>query len=83
LRQAHQVALALEEGIAPAHVKKGLRMPPKAADQLLNDARRAGAERLRAAVQRVADLELSSRGGGPGVAGEDTYALLAISAITR
>lgn len=81
LRQAHGVALALERGEPQAQVRKGLRMPPKAADQLIADARRAGADRLRAAVETVADLELASRGGaGPGV-GEDTLAILAIRRI--
>lgn len=82
LRQAHTVALQLDRGTAPAEIKRTLRMPPKAADQLIADARRAGAERLRAAIETVADLELASRGGSRGGAGEDTLALLAIRRIT-
>ena len=78
LREAHRVARALDAGEPPAQIKKTLRMPPKAADALINDARRAGSDRLRAAVEQVADLELTSRGGGSGGAGEDTRALLAI-----
>ena len=79
LRQAHEVAVALEAGESAAQVRKRLRMPSKAADQLLNDARRAGVDRLRAAIEQMADLELASRGGGgKGGAGEDTVALLAI-----
>jgi DNA polymerase-3 subunit delta len=81
LRQALGVAQALEAGQSPAQVKRTLRMPPRAADQLMGDARRAGPDRLRTAVELVADLELASRGGGPGGAGEDTRALLAIRAI--
>jgi hypothetical protein len=57
-------------------------MPSRAADRLIADAQRAGAERLRAAIEEVADLELSSRGGGGSGAGEDTQALLAIRRIT-
>jgi DNA polymerase-3 subunit delta len=82
LRDAHRVAAALERGESPAEAKRGLRMPPRAQDQLLNDARRMGAERLRRAVALVAELEAASHGGGTGAASEDTRALLAISEIT-
>ncbi len=82
LRQAQQVAVALERGESAAQVKRGLRMPPKAADQLVSDAQRVGAQRLRAAVERIADLELATRGGTRGGLGEDTRTLLAIQAIT-
>jgi len=81
LREAHRVALALDAGQSPAQVKRTLRMPPRAADRLIADAKRAGADHLRAAIEQVADLELASRGGGPGGASEDTAALLAIRAI--
>jgi DNA polymerase-3 subunit delta len=81
LRQACAAAEALEAGQSPAQVKKGLRMPPRAADQLLADARRAGPDRLRRAVELIADLELACRGGGPGAAAEDTRALLTIRQI--
>ena len=49
-------------------------MPSRAADRLIADARRTGADRLRAAIEQIADLELASRGGGAGGAGEDTRA---------
>lgn len=81
LRQAHQAARALEAGQSQATVRGGLRMPPKAADQLISDARRLGTERLRTAIELVADLELTSRGGTKKGAGEDTAALLAIRQI--
>jgi DNA polymerase-3 subunit delta len=81
LRQGLEVAVALEAGEPPAQVRRRLRMPSKAAEQLLGDARRAGAERLRAAIEELADLELASRGGGRGGVGEDTAALLAIQRI--
>ena len=81
VRLAHEVAAALDAGEAPAQVKRRLRMPSRAADRLISDARRAGADRLAAATCEIADLELASRGGGPGGAGEDTAALIALGRI--
>jgi DNA polymerase-3 subunit delta len=82
LRQAHEVAVALESGEAPAQIRRRLRMPTKAAEQLINDARRAGPDRLRDAIVELAELELASRGGGgKGGASEDTAALRAIQKI--
>jgi len=81
VRQAHQAARALESGQPQATVRSGLRMPPKAADQLINDARRMGADRLRQAIEIIADLELASRGGSKKGGSEDTVALMAIQAI--
>jgi DNA polymerase-3 subunit delta len=81
VRTAHEVAAALDAGEPPAQVKRRLRMPSRAADRLIADARRSGAERLEQAVCEIADLELASRGGGVGggrVRGEDTAALIAI-----
>jgi DNA polymerase-3 subunit delta len=81
LRVAHEVAAALDAGEAPAQIKRRLRMPSRAADRLISDARRSGAAALRGAIAEVADLEVASRGGGSGGAGEDTVALLAIQRI--
>ena len=81
LRAALDVARALEGGRTAAEIKRGLRMPSRAADRLIADVGRTGAERLRRALESVADLEVSSRGGGKGGAGEDTQALLAIRQI--
>jgi DNA polymerase-3 subunit delta len=81
LRQAHHAARALEAGQSHTTVRGGLRMPPKAADQLISDARRIGPDRLRDAIELVADLELTSRGGMTKGGSEDTAALLAIRAI--
>jgi DNA polymerase-3 subunit delta len=78
VRTAHEVAAAVEAGEPPAQVKRRLRMPSRAADRLIADARQTGAERLAEAVCEIADLELASRGGGTGGAGEDTAALVAI-----
>jgi DNA polymerase-3 subunit delta len=81
LRAALEVARALEAGASAAEIKRGLRMPSRAADRLISDVGRTGSERLRRALESVADLEVSSRGGGSGGAGEDTQALLAIAKI--
>ena len=56
-------------------------MPSRAADRLISDARHSGADRLRRATCEIADLELATRGGGAGAAGEDTAALIAIQRI--
>ncbi|MDQ6775966.1 MAG: DNA polymerase III subunit delta [Actinomycetota bacterium] len=82
LRAALEVARALEAGASATEIKRGLRMPSRAADRLISDVGRTGAAKLRRALEAVADLEVSSRGGGSGGAGEDTQALLAIRKIT-
>lgn len=82
VRLAHEVAAALDAGEPPAQVKRRLRMPSRAADRLIADAQRAGSERLAEAVCEIADLELASRGGGRGGAGEDTAALVALGRLT-
>ena len=56
-------------------------MPSRAADGLIADARRGGSDKLRLALEEIADLELASRGGGGGAASEDTVALLTIRRI--
>jgi len=76
---ALEVAEALEAGRAESQVKRTLRLPPRAAERLIADARRAGSATLRRALEQIADLELASRGAGG--AGEDTAALLAIRRI--
>jgi DNA polymerase-3 subunit delta len=81
IRTAHEVAVALEAGESAAQVKRRLRMPSRAADRLIADARRAGAANLERTIEQLAELELASRGGGSGVAGEDTAALRAIQAV--
>jgi DNA polymerase-3 subunit delta len=81
VRTAHEVATALESGTPPAQIKRGLRMPSRAADRLIADAGRAGSENLQRTIEQLAELELASRGGGSGGAGEDTAALLAIQQI--
>jgi DNA polymerase III subunit delta len=81
VRTAHDVAQALEGGEPVAQIKRRLRMPSRAADRLIADAGRAGTQRLRGAIEQIADLELASRGGGSGGASEDTTALRTIQRI--
>jgi DNA polymerase-3 subunit delta len=83
VRTALDVAQALEQGEPASQVKRGLRMPARAAEALISDARRAGPERLRGAIEELADLELASRGGARGNAGEDTATLVAIQRLSE
>lgn len=81
VRAAIEIAHALEAGEPASQVKRRLRMPSKAADRLIADARRSGSERLRRALEEIADLELASRGGGVGAMSEDTAALTVLARI--
>ncbi len=89
LRDALAIALRLQAGESVAEVKRGLRMPARAAERFVADVARTDAQRLRAALAALADLELDSRGGAPlagsrtALAGldEDTLVLRAIEAI--
>lgn len=90
LRDALAIALRLQAGESVAEIKRGLRMPPRAAERFVADVARSDADRLRAALAALADLELDSRGGAPlqnsrtALAGldEDTLALRAVETIT-
>lgn len=89
LRDAEGVSVRLGAGEPPAEIKRGLRMPSRAADRFILDVARTEPERLRAALCRIADLELDTRGGAPLSASrtslssleEDTLALRAILAV--
>jgi DNA polymerase-3 subunit delta len=89
LRDAEGVSVRLRAGEPPAEIKRGMRMPPRAADRFISDVARTEPEQLRAAVCRIADLELDTRGGAPLVGSrtslssleEDTLALRAILAV--
>ena len=91
LRDALAVALRLQAGESLAEVKRGLRMPARAAERFVADVARTDADRLRSALAALADLELDSRGGAPlaasrtALAGshEDTLVLHAIETITK
>ncbi|HTD57481.1 MAG TPA: DNA polymerase III subunit delta [Solirubrobacteraceae bacterium] len=65
LRDAEGVSVRLQAGEPPGEIKRGMRMPPRAADRFIADVARTEPERLRAAVCRIADLELDTRGGAP------------------
>jgi DNA polymerase III subunit delta len=90
LRDALAVSLRLAAGESAADVKRGLRMPPRAAERFVRDVARTEPERLRAALAVLADLELDTRGGSPlpearsrtSGLDEETLALRAIKAIT-
>ena len=64
VRTALEIAQALDRGEPPAQIKRGLRMPSRAADRLIADARASGSAQLQRALEQIADLELASRGGG-------------------
>ena len=82
LRAALDVALALDAGESAAQVRRRLRMPGSAAERLIADARRTGADRLATAITELADLELASRGGrDTGALNEDTAAVMAFRRI--
>ena len=81
VRTALEIAQALDRGEPPAQIKRGLRMPSRAADRLIADARASGSAQLQRALEQIADLELASRGGGVGATSEDTAAVRAIQEI--
>jgi DNA polymerase III subunit delta len=89
LRDALAVSLRLQAGESPASVKRGLRMPARAAERFIADLEGGDPGRLRAAIAALADLELDSRGGAVTASrrsplatlGEDTIAIRAIEEI--
>ncbi len=90
LREALAAAVRLQAGESAADVRRGLRMPARAAERFLADVARTDPDRLRSALATLADLELDTRGGSPlpsarsGASNldEDTLALGAIATIT-
>ncbi|HYM55782.1 MAG TPA: hypothetical protein VES97_10490 [Solirubrobacteraceae bacterium] len=90
LRDALAISLRLRAGASVAEVKRGLRMPARAADRLVADVARTDPDRLREALGALADLELDSRGGAPLASsrtplaglGEETLAVRTIERIT-
>jgi DNA polymerase-3 subunit delta len=79
LRLAIDVAGRLEAGEPAAQVRRTLRMPPRAADRFIADVQASDRERLRRALETVADLELDSRGDS--ALAETTIALRAMETI--
>jgi DNA polymerase III subunit delta len=90
VREALQIALRLQAGESVGDVRRGLRMPARAAERFVADVAKADPDRLRRALGALADMELDSRGGAAIVASrspyatldEDTIALHAIETIT-
>jgi DNA polymerase III subunit delta len=90
LRDALGISERLRAGESAAAVKRGLRMPARAAERFVSDVARTEPDRLRRALGVLSELELDSRGGAiltftrtPIAAlDEDTLALRAIEAIT-
>jgi DNA polymerase-3 subunit delta len=83
LRDALEVATRLEAGESAADVRRSLRMPSWAASQLISQVQHTEVDDLRRAIERLADLEVDTRGGRTPRASlsEDTAALRAIAAI--
>ena len=80
VREAHEVAVALDAGQSPAQIKSGLRMPWKA-DGLIAAARRRDVDSYRRALELLADLELESRGGAGAGLSEDTAAVRLVAEV--
>ncbi|GAC1484909.1 MAG: hypothetical protein NVS1B9_02070 [Solirubrobacteraceae bacterium] len=78
-REGLAVAEQLDEGRAPAEIKRSLRMPPRPAERFIADVRGTDAASLRGALQTLARLEVDTRGGSQ--LESDTLALCAITAI--
>jgi DNA polymerase-3 subunit delta len=74
LREALAISERLAEGRSAAEIKRGLRMPPRAAERLISDVERRDPEQLRAALGRIAAMELDSRGGAVLGADRDPFA---------
>jgi DNA polymerase-3 subunit delta len=90
VREALAVALRLQAGESVADVRRGLRMPPRAAERFVADVAKTDPDRLKKALGVLADMELDSRGGAAigssrspyATLDEDSIALHAIEAIT-
>ncbi len=86
LRDALSISLRLSAGESAADVKRGLRMPARAADRLVAEVARSDPDRYRRALAALARMELDSRGGAVLTAergaqanmAEDTISQLAI-----
>jgi DNA polymerase-3 subunit delta len=83
VRDALAIAEALAAGKPAAQIKRTLRMPPRAADELIRAASDRDVETYRRMLELLADLEVESRGGGGGVLSEDTAAVRTVIAAAR
>jgi DNA polymerase-3 subunit delta len=89
VREALVVATRLRAGASVAEVRRGLRMPPRAAERFVSDVAGSDPERFARALCALAELELDTRGGAV-LAGsrsarsgleEETLALRALASI--
>ena len=62
VRDVLEIALRLQTGEAPASIKQSIKASPWAADRRINEARRSDVDRLRRALEALADLELATHG---------------------
>jgi DNA polymerase-3 subunit delta len=79
LRDVLAIASRLEAGESPAQVKSSIKGSPWAAGRRIEEARMSDAASLRASLEALSELELTSRGLGE--LSDDTAALRAIGAI--
>lgn len=79
LREVLGIAERLAAGEAPTQIKASWKGSPWAADRRIKEARGADPDRLRRALETLADLELDTRGGSP--LDQETSALLAIGRV--
>jgi DNA polymerase-3 subunit delta len=79
VREVLIIATRLEAGEAPPQIKQSLRMNPWAADRRIAEARRSDTDRLRRALETLADLELATHGADE--LSDDTSAVRAIAEI--
>ncbi len=80
VREVLAIAERLEAGEPAAQVKRTIKGPPFQVDRRIAEARRTDAERLRRALEQLADLEYASRGADE--LEDDTTALRAVDAMT-
>jgi DNA polymerase-3 subunit delta len=79
LRDVLAIAARLEAGESPAQVKSSIKGSPWAAGRRIEEARMSDTAALRASLEALSELELTSRGLGE--LSDDTAALRAIGAI--
>src|SRR4051812_14631666 len=78
VRDVLAIAARLENGESPAQIKESIRGNPWQIEQRIKQARATDADRLRRALEALADLEVASRGGSE--LEDDTVALRVIAA---
>lgn len=62
VRDVLEIALRLEAGEAPAEIKRGMKASAWVAERRIGEARSSDADRLRGALEALADLELATHG---------------------